>query len=447
MERKITKRLMTWKKSPTRKPLVLFGARQVGKTYSLLAFGKENYREVVYFNFENNPRLWDIFADDLDTDRIVTALGALSGKNITKGETLIIFDEIQAEPKAVTSLKYFCEENPEYHIAAAGSLLGVATNRVEGSFPVGKIDELTMFPLDFGEFLSALGEDALKEMIAESFFVDKPLSEPLHRKATALYRTYLLVGGMPECVNEYLNKKDFDFVRIKHQNIFNDYTTDMSKYVSKTEAIRNEAVYASIPAQLAKENKKFQYRLLGENARSRVYEDSVRWLIKSGIVLVCYKAKEGKTPVEFYKDILSYKIYMSDVGLLTAKLMMPYNAVLSDINFGGEAKGAITENYVAEQLVANGLNLYYWESNGKGEIDFLLQTDKGVIPIECKSGEHVRSKSLSASYIPKYQPRYSIRISGKNFGFENNIKSVPLYAVWCLSDKMVSPIQEKESST
>ena len=193
MERKITKRLMTWKKSPTRKPLVLFGARQVGKTYSLLAFGKENYREVVYFNFENNPRLWDIFADDLDTDRIVTALGALSGKNITKGETLIIFDEIQAEPKAVTSLKYFCEENPEYHIAAAGSLLGVATNRVEGSFPVGKIDELTMFPLDFGEFLSALGESALKKMIWESFSLDRPLAEPLHRKATALYRTYLAV--------------------------------------------------------------------------------------------------------------------------------------------------------------------------------------------------------------------------------------------------------------
>ena len=331
MDRKITKSLIAWKNSPNRKPLVLFGARQVGKTYSLLAFGKENYREVVYFNFENNPRLWEIFADDLDTNRIITALGALAGKNITKGETLIIFDEIQAEPKAVTSLKYFCEDNPEYHIVAAGSLLGVATNRSEMSFPVGKIDELTMFPLDFGEFLSALGEGSLKKMIEESFSSDKSLAEPLHRKAIILYRTYLLVGGMPECVNEYLNRKDFDFVRIKHQNIFNDYTTDMSKYVSKTEAVRNETVYNSIPAQLAKENKKFQYRLIGENARSRIYEDSVRWLIKSGIVLACYKAKEGKTPVEFYKDILSYKIYMSDVGLLTAKLMTPYNVVLSDL--------------------------------------------------------------------------------------------------------------------
>ena len=439
MDRKITKSLIDWKNSPNRKPLVLFGARQVGKTYSLLAFGKEYYREVAYFNFENNPRLWEIFADDLDTNRIITALGALAGKNITKGETLIIFDEIQAEPRAVTSLKYFCEDNPEYHIVAAGSLLGVATNRSEMSFPVGKIDELTMFPLDFGEFLSALGENSLKEMIEESFSSDKALAEPLHRKAVTLYRTYLLVGGMPECVNEYLNRKDFDFVRIKHQNIFNDYTTDMSKYVSKTEAVRNEAVYNSIPAQLAKENKKFQYRLIGENARRRIYEDSVRWLIKSGIVLACYKAKEGKTPVEFYKDILSYKIYMSDVGLLTAKLMTPYNVVLSDINFGGEAKGAVTENYVAEQLVANGINLYYWESDGKGEIDFLLQTDEGVIPIECKSGDHVRSRSLSMSYIPKYQPKYSIRISAKNFGYENSIKSVPLYAVWCITNKMRPP--------
>ncbi len=442
MDRKITKKLIAWKNSKNRKPLVLFGARQVGKTYSLLAFGKEHYREVAYFNFENNPKLWDIFADDLDTDRIILALGALSGKNITKGGTLIIFDEIQAEPRAVTSLKYFCEDNPEYHVAAAGSLLGVATNRETVSFPVGKIDELTMFPLDFGEFLSAMGEDALKDLIAESFLGDKLLTEPLHRKAIALYRTFLLVGGMPECVNEYLARKDFDFVRIKHQNIFNDYTADMSKYVTKTEAIRNEAVFNSIPSQLAKENKKFQYRLIGENARSRNYEDAVRWLIKSGIVLVCYKAKEGKTPVEFYKDNLSYKIYMSDVGLLSAKWMLPFNNVLSDINFGGEAKGALAENYVAEQLVANGIKLYYWEANEKGEIDFLLQTDEGVIPIECKAGENVRSMSLARSYIPKYNPLYSIRISAKNFGFENNIKSVPLYAVWCITDKIRCSVQQ-----
>ncbi len=439
MKRKITKRLLNWKNSSSRRPLILFGARQIGKTYILLEFGKGNYNEVAYFNFENNPVLWEVFRQDLNTDRIIAALGALSGKNIMKGRTLIIFDEVQAEPKALTSLKYFCEDNPEYHIIAAGSFLGVATHRVEMSFPVGKVDEMVMFPFDFGEFLSAIGENSLKNMIIESFELDQALIEPLHRKALSLYRTYLIVGGMPDCINEYLARKDFDFVKLKHYNICNDYTNDMAKYSSKAEAVRNEAVYNSIPAQLAKENKKFQYRLIGKNARSRDYEDSVHWLIKAGIILPCYKAREGKTPVEFYKDITSYKVYMSDVGLLTTKLMVPPNVILSDINFGGEAKSAITENYVAQQLTANGVRLYYWESEGKGEIDFLLQTNDGVVPVECKAGDHVRSRSLSMSYIPKYQPPYSIRISTKNFGFGNNIKSVPLYAAWCIHDMTPQP--------
>lgn len=432
MQRAITNKLMSWKDSPGRKPLVLFGARQTGKTYALLEFGKRCYTETVYFNFENMPRLRDIFAEDLNTDRIIAALGALSGKTITKGGTLVLFDEIQAEPRALTALKYFCEDNPEYHIAAAGSLLGVATNRENISFPVGKVDELTMYPMDFREFLTALGEDALADMIAECFRSDAPLPGPLHSKAVSLYRTYLIVGGMPECVREYLDKKDFDFVRVRHQNILGDYTSDMAKYATKAEAVRNEAVFESIPSQLARENKKFQYRLIGGNARSRDYEGSVRWLIKSGVVLACYKVKEGKIPLEFYKDNLSYKIYMSDVGLLSARLMTPYNVILSDINFGGEAKGAITENYVAQQLAAKGRSLYYWESEGRAETDFLLQTDDGAVPVECKAGEHVRSRSLASSYIPKYHPPYSIRISSKNFGFENGIKSVPLYAVWCI---------------
>ena len=432
MERKITAKLVEWKNSVNRKPLIIFGARQVGKTYSLLSFAKQYYDEVAYFNCETNPRLAELFGGDLNTDRVIIGLSALSGKNITKGRTLIIFDEAQAIPAVITSLKYFYEQNPDYHIAAAGSLLGVATNRQSASFPVGKVDELTMFPLDFGEFLFAIGEDRLKEIIEERFISNEKLEDVLHQKAIDLYRVYLLVGGMPESVKEYIEKRDFDFVRVRQMNIINDYTSDMSKYVSKTEAVRNEAVYNSIPSQLARENKKFQYRLIGENARSRTYEDAVHWLIKSGIVLVCYRAREGKTPVEFYKDNLSYKIYMSDVGLLSAKLMLPYNTVLSDVNFGGEAKGAIAENYVAQQLAACGIRLYYWEAKEKGEVDFLIQTEEGVIPIECKAGENVRSMSLTRSYIPKYSPAWSIRISAKNFGFENNVKSVPLYAVWCI---------------
>lgn len=352
-------------------------------------------------------------------------------KKIVPGQTLIFFDEIQASPKAITSLKYFCENAPEYHIVAAGSLLGVSVNRESVSFPVGKIDSLTMYPLNFMEFLWATGNNALLQMIEQSYISDMPLVAALHEKAMFLYKTYLLVGGMPECVSEYSDKQDFDFVRVKQSRIFNDYASDMSKYSTKAEAVRHEAAYASVPLQLAKENKKFQYKLIRSGARSRQYEDSIHWLTKAGVVLKCEKINEGKTPIEFYKDSLSFKIYMSDVGLLTAKMMVPPAPVLSDINFCGEAKGAITENYVAQQLAANNLRLYYWASVNTAKVDFVMQLKEYPVPIECKSNDNVRSRSLSV-YAGKYLPPYAIRISSKNFGFENGIKSVPLYAVFCI---------------
>lgn len=431
MKRMIENSLLAWKNNPSKKPLVVFGARQVGKTYSILAFGKENYSDMAYFNFENNMPLLSVFENDLDVNRIITALSALSGKKIIPGQTLIFFDEIQAAPKAITSLKYFCEDAPEYHIIAAGSLLGVSVNRESVSFPVGKIDRLTMYPLNFQEFLWATENDALLSMIEESYRNDSPLISALHDKAMSLYKTYLLVGGMPECVFEYLDKKDFDFVRVKQNQIFNDYSSDMSKYSTKAEAVRHEATYRSVPSQLAKENKKFQYKLIGSGARGRQYEDSIDWLTKAGVVLKCEKVNEGKVPLEFYKDSLSFKIYMSDVGLLSTKMMVPPATVLSDINFGGEAKGAITENYVAQQLSTNGLNLYYWTSANTAEVDFVTQLNEYAIPIECKSNDNVRSRSLRV-YADKYTPPYVIRISGKNFGFENGIKSVPLYAAFCI---------------
>ncbi len=431
MKRMIEKSLIQWKNDPNRKPLMVYGARQVGKTYSILAFGKEHYADTVYFNFENNAPLCSVFERDLDVDRIITSLSALSGKKIVAEQTLIFFDEIQAAPKAITSLKYFCENAPQYHIIAAGSLLGVSVNRESVSFPVGKIDGLTMYPLNFREFLWATDNEALSEMIEEGYETNCPLVAALHEKAMDLYKTYLLVGGMPECVSEYIDKKDFDFVRVKQSRIFNDYSSDMSKYSTKSEAVRHEATFISIPSQLAKENKKFQYSLIGSGARGRQYEDSIHWLTKAGIALKCEKANEGKTPVEFYKDSLSFKIYMSDVGLLMSKMTVPPATVLSDINFGGEAKGAITENYVAQQLAANNLNLYYWASANTAEVDFIVQLKEYVIPVECKSNENVRSRSLRV-YTDKYVPPYAIRISGKNFGFENGIKSVPLYAAFCI---------------
>lgn len=431
MKRIVEDRLINWKNNTAKKPLMVFGARQVGKTYSILKFGKENYADVLYFNFENNVPLCSVFEQDLDVKRILTALSALSGKKIIPGQTLIFFDEIQASPKAITSLKYFCENAPEYHIIAAGSLLGVSVNRESVSFPVGKTDSLMMYPLNFKEFLWATGNDALLQMIENSFVSNTPLISAIHEKAMSLYKTYLLVGGMPECVSEYIDKQDFDFVRVRQSRIFSDYSSDMSKYSTKAEAVRHEAAYASVPSQLAKENKKFQYSLIRSGARGRQYEDSVQWLTQAGVVLKCEKINEGKTPVEFYKDAMSFKIYMSDIGLLTAKLMVPPATILSDINFGGEAKGAITENYVAQQLAANNIKLYYWASDNTAEVDFVMQWKEYAVPIECKSSDNVRSRSLNI-YAGKYMPPYAIRISSKNFGFENGIKSVPLYAVFCI---------------
>lgn len=431
MKRIIESSLLTWKNNPAKKPLVVFGARQVGKTYSILEFGKANYSDMLYFNFENNKPLSSVFDQDLDINRILMALSALSGKKAVPGQTLIFFDEIQACPNAITSLKYFCENAPEYHIIAAGSLLGVSVNREENSFPVGKIDSITMYPLNFKEFLWATENDALLQMIENSFDSNTPLVAALHEKAMSLYKTYLLVGGMPECVSEYIAKQDFDFVRVKQSRIFNDYASDMSKYSTKSEAVRHEVTYASVPSQLARENKKFQYNLIRSGARSRQYEDSIQWLTQAGVVLKCEKINEGKTPIEFYKDSLSFKIYMSDVGLLTAKLMVPAATILSDINFGGEAKGAITENYVAQQLAANDVKLYYWASDNTAEVDFVMQWKEYAVPMECKSSDNVRSRSLSI-YAGKYLPPFAFRISSKNFGFENGIKSVPLYSVFCI---------------
>ena len=408
----------------------MYGARQVGKTYSIISFGKNNYADYAYFNFEANEELKSIFDRNLEPSRIVLELGAVLGKRIS-GHTLIIFDEIQAAPKALTSLKYFYEQAPEYHIIAAGSLLGVALERENYSFPVGKVNSINMYPMDFYEFLMATENEALADIIEAGYRDDTPLSEQLHSRALELYRAYLVVGGMPEVVREYVETNDYRMVRVKQAEIINNYTADMAKYATKNEAVRHVATYNSIPSQLARENKKFQYRLIGSNARSREYEGSIDWLYKAGVVLKCEKVNEGKVPLEFYKDITSFKIYFSDVGLLAAKAMIPVETILSDINFGGEAKGAVTENYLAVQLACREHNLYYWESNSTAELDFVIMYGNGILPIECKANVHVRAKSLEI-FKKKYDIAQSVRVSAKNFGMENGIKSVPLYAAWCI---------------
>ena len=430
MKRKIESKLITWKESKDRKPLLVYGARQVGKTYSIVDFGKKYYSDLVYFNFEGNSPLRDVFDRDLDPYRIVTVLEALSGHKIYPGNTLIVFDEIQECEKALTSLKYFCEQAPEYHIIAAGSLLGLAINRGQFSFPVGKVNMLTMYPLDFEEFLMVIGCENLIELVKNAYENNLPLDNPVHTKMVDYYYKYLAIGGMPAAVNAYITKKDFDFVRIAQNEIQSSYYGDMTKYTDVKESNKIVAAYRSIPSQLAKENKKFQYKLIGSGARASTYESSIEWLVTAGIVYKCNKTKSGIMPLKINEDLLSYKIYMSDVGLLSNSLGLNIANILSE-NLSSEAKGALSENYVMQQLAAVGFEPNYWESDGKAEVDFVIQTKTDVIPVECKFADNVQSKSLNV-FVQKYSPKYSIRVSSKNFGFENNIKSVPLYAVFCI---------------
>jgi predicted AAA+ superfamily ATPase len=444
MKRLIDNKLLSWKNRSNKMPLLLFGARQVGKTTSVIDFGKAQYSNTVVFNFESNEALQNIFEKNLSPARIISELEVFSGQGIQKGTTLIFFDEVQACPKALTSLKYFCEEAPEYHIIAAGSLLGVAINRRRKkqnvssaesfvnpvSYPVGKVEILTMYPMTFEEFLLNVNP-YLSSEIQRCYADFAPLSETAHEKALELFRVYLYTGGMPHAVFAYSEEKDLDAVRIRQNEIHALYSLDMAKYTTAAEQIKIKAIYASVPAQLAKENKKFQYSLVKSGARAVTYEEGLDWLIEAGLIIKCGKVTAGKLPLGSYIDLQSYKIYLSDVGLLNAKGNIPKNIVLTENGFGGEAKGAMTENYVAQELIAGGHTIAYWESNGKAEVDFLIQTEDGVIPVEVKSETNVQAKSLK-EYVRKFEPAYSVRISAKNFGFENNIKSIPLYAVFCL---------------
>ena len=430
MERKMSNELLKWKKDEEKMPLIIYGARQVGKTYTILSFGKENYKNVAYINFEDNSEMAKIFEQDLEVERIIRELSVRLGITILEEDTLIFFDEIQACERALTSLKYFAESHLKYHVIAAGSLLGIAINRQKYSFPVGKVKMLTLYPLDFEEFLWALDKKELANMIREYFIETKEFS--LHSLANEYYRLYLAIGGMPRAVLEYIEKKDMDFVTAILKDINNSYIADMAKYASPTETTKIMAVYNIISAQLAKENKKFQYKLIKSGARAYEYETAINWLNASGIINQCTKVKEGKLPLSAFIEPESFKIYMSDVGLLCNKFGIPTNIVIIENDNINDFKGALAENYVCSSLVQCGLTPYYWESNGKAEVDFVVQDKNGnIIPIEVKSSIHTRSKSLNV-FKGLYKIPYSIRVSNKNFGFENNIKCIPLYSVFCL---------------
>lgn len=430
MERKVLKRLIEWKNESNRMPLILNGARQVGKTYTALSFGREYYKNTVYFNFEDSIELCGIFERDLDPARIIKELSVKSGQTILSKDTLIIFDEIQACERALTSLKYFYENAPEYHIIAAGSLLGVALNRENFSFPVGKVAMITLYPLDFEEFLWALDKKGLADLIRTAYEENESLT--LHETAMDLYRLYLVIGGMPRVILEYIEKQDFNFVLAAQKTLNDAYIADMAKYALPNETTKIMAAFNSLAAQLAKENHKFQYKVIKSGARAYEYETSLEWLTASGMIIKCTKVKEGKLPLTAYVDVSSFKIYMRDTGLLCSKFGIPANSVIVDSPSFNGFKGALAENYVCSALTTNGYTPFYWESQGKAEVDFIIQDKEGnIIPVEVKSSDNVKAKSLT-QYINRYKPPYSIRISAKNFGFENGIKSVPLYAVFCL---------------
>lgn len=430
MKRKIEQQLLAWKnKADGRLPLLLNGARQVGKTYSLRKFGQEQFKNLVYINLETNQALASFFKDSIAPQRLLRYLEASTGEAIRPGETLLILDEVQACERALTSLKYFCEEVPELHVAAAGSLLGVAINRQQYSYPVGKVQTLTLQPLDLEEYLWARGKVALGEAIATAYAGMEPLPAALHQEAVELYREYLLIGGLPACVKAFCRGGSLLDVPPLQNEILNGYIADMAKYASTADSVKIRACYNSIPAQLAKENKKFQYKVVQRGGSAAFFGPALEWLALAGVVLKCQRLKQAWEPLAAYADLAAFKLYLGDVGLLTMKAGLSPQTVLT--GEGNTFLGAVTENYVAQQLAAKGYDLYYWESGNTAEVDFVLQKGGQLMPLEVKKGEHVRSRSLNV-FVNTYQPSCALRLSLKNFGRQGGLRLVPLYAAFCL---------------
>jgi len=430
MKRTLMESLVAWKNKPERMPLILYGARQVGKTWLIKEFGVRNFDDTLYIYFEIDTRLAKDYETNLDPARLINLLEAFTGRTIVADKTLIVFDEIQACPRALTSLKYFRENAPEYHIIGAGSTLGVSVKNRASSFPVGNVEMRTLYPLDFEEFLKALGEDLLIAAIQEGFDRNNPLPESLHGKAQDLYRSYLVVGGMPAAINAFLHERKIMESSLIQQTILSAYIADMTKYAIPSETSKIIACYDSIPAQLAKENRKFQYKVVKKGGSATLFGNSIDWLAASGLVEKCERVSVAFMPPSAYRDLSAFKLYMNDVGLLACKSGTPSSILLSK-HAGFTFLGAMAENYVAQTLRAKGYSLYYWESGGQAEVDFILQKGQSLIPVEVKAGEQTKSRSLSV-YRERFKPELSIRLSARHFGFQDGLKSLPLYAAFCL---------------
>lgn len=424
MKRTLYKNLLEWKSSTRRKPLLLQGARQVGKTWLINEFGKKEYNEYIYLNFEQIPNLKTLFTNELSPQKIIENIGLLLGKKINYEHTLICFDEIQNCQAALTSLKYFHEKAPEYHIIAAGSLLGVSLGKTS-SFPVGKVNFLTLYPLSFVEYLEAIDEN----LLAEKLLVLETLPEILHEKLIESLKMYFFLGGMPEVVGDYIQNQDIRAARQIQNDILKSYQNDFSKYSDPSQALKVAEVWQSIPFQLAKENKKFTYSDVKNNARATNYQQSIEWLKNAGLIHVVHQIRTAKLPISGYADYSKFKIYLLDTGLLGAMLHLSSEIILKPNELFLEYNGAFVENYTCLELLKTiGKELFYWSSEREAEVDFVFQWESDIFPLEVKSGTNRNTKSLR-SYADKFQPKLLIRASPRNFIQSTEFINVPLYGL------------------
>lgn len=425
MKRDIYLLLEKWKQSTRRKPLILNGARQVGKTYALKHFGKTSYGKMAYLNFEKDEKLGQYFEGTLDPKRLIKIISIHTEIEIKPNHTLLIFDEVQNCPKALNSLKYFCEEASDYHVVAAGSLLGVKTAGEKG-FPVGKVNFLHLYPLTFFEFLSALGQEKTR-LFLEEYHTYEPIPNPMHEKLIDLLKIYLFIGGMPEAIAEYIKTENLNVVREIQLEILSAYEKDFAKHAPPNEIMKITMVWKQVHRQLAKENKKFIFAAIRKSARGRDYEEAIQWLLEAGLIHKSYLAKSPKFPLSAYADNDIFKIFLSDVGLLGAQSNLSPQAIIDGNLLFTEFKGALTENYVAQELTANKhKELYYWSSEGIAEIDFLLEEEHEIYPLEVKASASQKKKSLLV-YNQKYAPSKLIRATVMNLKHDGDIYNYPLY--------------------
>lgn len=429
MYRKIMSELKEWKNKKRRLPLILKGARQVGKTWILQEFGKECFEDVLYINFENAGNIGSIFEGNINPNRIIEYLSAINHKRIEPEKTLIIFDEIQELPRALTSLKYFAEEAPEYAICCAGSLLVIFLHN-EVSFPVGKVDFLELQPLDFEEFLIANGEESLINIIKKNKLEGLP--DLITDKLKDYLKKYFVIGGMPIAVKTWIEEKDFELVEREQKNILEGYEKDFSQHTDANTATKIQYVWNSISSQLAKENRKFLYGLVRDGARAREYENSIKWLSDAGLIRIVNRVKCGdKQPLKAYEDLKSFKIYLLDIGLLRVMCELPYETIIERDAIYNEFNGLLTEQFVLQELnnIEKIQTIYYWTNEYQSEVDFVFAYKNLILPVEAKAGINVKAKSLK-NYINEYKPKIALRYSLLNIKYDNNILNIPLYSIW-----------------